>query len=117
MAKITEITLGQKGVDEFLDRARTDNKFALLTHSIEGCGPCIQLGRLLKKLAVDFEDTVLFGKMMVEDTLENEAYSQKHDFEGYPWVHLYDSTGKLVCDDMPIDTSIKMKLQHHISMN
>lgn len=86
MAKITEITaetLGQEGVDEFLDRARAENKFALLTHSIEGCGPCIQLGRLLKKLAVDFEDTVLFGKMMVEDTLENEAYSQKHDFEGY----------------------------------
>mgnify|MGYP000255224568 CR=1 FL=1 len=114
---LVQITKGKIGVDEFLDRAREESKMALLTHSIEGCGPCVQLGKLLKKLAVDFEDSVIFGKMMVEDTPENEAYAEDHDFEGYPWVYLYDATGKLVCDDMPIDTSIKMKLQQHLSTN
>jgi hypothetical protein len=110
-----EITEGQRGVDAFLERARTENKFALLMHSIEGCGPCIQLGRLLKQLAVTFQDTVLFGKMMVEDTEANETYAAQRDFEGYPWVYLYDPTGKLVCDDMPIDASIKSKLQFHVN--
>jgi hypothetical protein len=114
---VVQITEGEAGVNKFLDRAREESKMALLTHSIEGCGPCIQLGKLLKQLAVDFEDTVLFGKMMVEDTPENEAYAEVRDFEGYPWVYLYDATGKLVCDDMPIDTSIKMKLQLHLNMS
>ena len=109
MTGIITILRGQEELEELLARG----KFVLVDHSIQGCGPCVQLARMLHTLAPQYPD-VIFAKMDVQETADNVVYAEVHDFEGYPWVHLYNPRGELACDDMPIDAKLKAQLETYL---
>jgi len=114
-SKIVEITRGQEELDELLAK----NAYVVVDHYIDGCGPCVQLARYFKVLVKEFAEYIegghlVFAKMNVEGSPENEEYGVSKELVGFPWVHFYNFDGTLRDGDMPIDKTIKDKIQMYL---
>ena len=103
---VVAITRGQPQLDELLRQ----NKLVLVDHCINGCPPCKELEPVIEKLAA-LHPGVVFAKLDAE-LPGNLDYIDAQEIAGYPWLHLYDASGHLVCCDVPPkESSIVDELQ------